>query len=352
MIDLLNSRPTYKVTELDDKETTETTVTNYTAINYASNEEDMIKAISQAEVVTTSVGVNILKFIAPVLAKGIDRRTNDAGPLLIMACEDSINASDQLAQLVKDPKNTKPDRLGDFHTRARFANATVDRIIPAQDPGSGLNVRIEKYFEWVVDANPFVDVGIPDLPIITWITTNLNLYVERKFLTYNTALVAAAYHGYKHSKRTIYDAMQDYAIVQEIKGTLNETKEVLLAKHETDERSLKIYTDRILKRMENRFIDQVVERAGRNPLRNLSRKGCLIDPVAQLAEMGKSRTFLLKAIEMGFRFQNVEGDDQSSQLADLIRQTSAEGVVAQVTGLGSSDAVYNDVVKVVQKVKG
>jgi mannitol-1-phosphate 5-dehydrogenase len=76
--------------------------------------------------------------------------------------------------------------------RAQFANSAVDRIVPAQAPDSGLNVRIEKFYEWAVETRPFGSVGPPDIPAIHWVD-HLEPYIERKLFTVNTSHATAAY---------------------------------------------------------------------------------------------------------------------------------------------------------------
>ncbi|KAF2254951.1 hypothetical protein BU26DRAFT_559598 [Trematosphaeria pertusa] len=39
------------------------------------------------------------------------------------------------------------DTLKDIEKRARYANSAIDRIVPHQDEGAGLNVKLEKFFE-------------------------------------------------------------------------------------------------------------------------------------------------------------------------------------------------------------
>ncbi|CRK37973.1 hypothetical protein BN1708_020428, partial [Verticillium longisporum] len=92
--------------EVGTEGTDENTITNYRAINSKTHEADLIEEIATADVVTCSVGPNILRFIAPVIAKGIDKRSHDLAPIAVIACENAIGATDTLAGHIKDPKNT------------------------------------------------------------------------------------------------------------------------------------------------------------------------------------------------------------------------------------------------------
>lgn len=350
IVNLINDSKSYRVIEVGTEGTTENTITNYRAINSRTHEEDLIEEIRTADVVTCSVGPNILKFIAPVIAKGIDRRSNDESPLHVIACENAIGATDNLAGFIKDPRNTPEERLEDHHLRARYANSAIDRIVPAQDPDAGLDVTLEKFFEWVVDQTPFKDVGIPEIEGINWVD-NLAPFIERKLFTVNTGHATAAYHGYNRRKRTVYDALQDKQIMAEVRGALNETKNLIVSKHGIDEEAQTAYVDKIVKRIGNPHLEDAVERVGRAPLRKLSRKERFIGPAAELAENGQSIKYLLDAIEMTFRFQNVEDDDESKELAKIMGEHSADDVVTKVCGIQSNEKIFPSLVQIVKRVQ-
>jgi mannitol-1-phosphate 5-dehydrogenase len=349
LINLINDAPSYKVIEVGSEGTTENTITNYRAINSKTHEADLVKEISTADVVTCSVGPNILRFIAPVIAKGIDLRPDEA-PLHVIACENAIGATDTLAEFIKSEANTSPDRLETHHLRARYANSAIDRIVPAQDPDAGLDVTLEKFFEWVVDKTPFEDVGIPSIEGINWVD-NLAPFIERKLFTVNTGHATAAYHGYNRRKRTVYDALQDKAIFAEVRGALEETKNLIVSKHGIDEDAQEAYVNKILKRIGNPHLEDAVERVGRAPLRKLSRKERFVGPAAELAENDQPIKYLLDAIEMTFRFQNVEEDDESKELAKIMSENGAEDVVSKVCGVQTTEKIYPQLVEVVKRVQ-
>ncbi|ODA79321.1 hypothetical protein RJ55_04914 [Drechmeria coniospora] len=349
LIDKINATPSYKVIEVGAEGTAESVITNYRAINSKTHEADLVEEIRTADIVTCSVGPNILKFIAPVIAKGINGRPNGS-PLHVIACENAIGATDTLAQFIKDPANTPSDRLEDHHLRARYANSAIDRIVPAQDADAGLDVKLEKFFEWVVEKTPFEDVGIPDIKGINWVD-NLGPFIERKLFTVNTGHATAAYHGYNRRKRTVYDALQDKEIMAEVRGALMETKNLIVSKHAIPEEQQAAYVEKIIKRIGNPHLEDAVERVGRAPLRKLSRKERFIGPAAELAERGQPIKFLLDAVEMTFRFQNVDDDEESKELATIMSEHSAEDVVTKVCGIQSGEKIYSQLVQCVKRVQ-
>lgn len=349
-VNKLNAQKSYRVIEVGADGTSESVITNYRAINSRTHEADLVREIATADLVTCSVGPNILKFIAPVIAKGIDARSTDLSPVAVIACENAIGATDTLAEFIKSPQNTNPDRLADYDKRARFANSAIDRIVPAQDPDAGLDVRLEKFYEWVVESTPFADHSPPDIKGIHWVT-NLQPFIERKLYTVNTGHATAAYHGYVRGKSTVYDALQDREIQDEVRKALANTANLITQKHGIPKDEQQAYVDKIVRRIGNPHLEDAVERVGRAPLRKLSRKERFIGPAAELAEHGKDCSALLDAAEMAFRFQKVEGDDESFQLAEIMEKDQPEEVVKQVCGLQPSDKVFPAVVDVVKRVQ-
>ncbi|PKS07405.1 hypothetical protein jhhlp_006008 [Lomentospora prolificans] len=346
LVQSINSNSSYKVIEVGVEGTDELTITNYRAINSRSDEEALVNEIATADVVTCSVGPTILKFIAPPIAKGIDKRPSDLPPLAVIACENAIGATDTLAGFIR--QNAKE---ADHEKRARYANSAIDRIVPAQDPDAGLNVKLEKFYEWVVDKTPFQEHGVPTIEGINWVD-NLEPYIERKLYTVNTGHATAAYHGYNRKKRTVDEALQDEYIIGQVRKALEETTELIVSKHGIALEAQKAYAEKIIKRISNPHLADAVERVGRAPLRKLSRKERFIGPASQLAELGKDVTALVEAAEQAFRFQNVEGDDESVELAKILADNSADEVVKKVTGLTESDKLYPKIVEIVKKVKG
>ncbi|KAL2018665.1 hypothetical protein VTK56DRAFT_500 [Thermocarpiscus australiensis] len=346
----LNSQKSYRVIEVGPDGTTECTITNYRAINSRTNEAELVREIATADLVTCAVGPHILKFIAPVIAKGIDQRSPDLTPLAVIACENAIGATDTLAEFIKSPENTSPDRLADYDKRARFANSAIDRIVPAQDPDAGLDVKLEKFYEWVIDSTPFKDHGHPDIKGVKWVD-NLQPFIERKLYTVNTGHAAAAYHGFNRRKTTIYDALQDREISAHVNKALSHTADLITEKHGIPHEEQRAYVDKIVRRIGNPHLEDAVERVGRAPLRKLSRKERFIGPAAELAEQGKDCSALLHAAEMAFRFQNVQGDQESFELAKIMAENSPEEVVKKVCGLQPSEKLYPQVVEVVKRVQ-
>ncbi|KAL2040419.1 hypothetical protein N7G274_006862 [Stereocaulon virgatum] len=349
LIKKLQSVPKYTVTEIGGEGEKVNTITNYRAINSKTHEADAIKEISTADMVTCAVGPNILKFIAPVIAKAIDAR-KESTPLAVIACENMIGATDTLAGFIKEPKNTPEDRLSTINNRARFANSAIDRIVPGQDPDAGLNVKIESFYEWVVDKTPFAPHGPPKVNAIKWVD-DLTPYIERKLFTVNTGHATAAYYGHARGKHTIADALEDKEINKIVRDCLAETSHLIVNKHGISVQEQKDYVEKIIKRISNPHLEDVVERVGRAPLRKLGRKERFVGPAHHLAEQGDKYTALLGAMEQAFRFVDVEGDEESFELGKMLKSMDAPSIVSKVCGLEKSDKMFSEVQEIVERVQ-
>lgn len=347
IISSLQKASSYQVTEVSEHGENTKTVSNFRAINSKTNESDVVKEVASADVITCAVGPNALKFIAPVIAKGIDART-ESKPLAVIACENAIGATDTLQGYIKE--HTDASRVDSLYERAQFANSAIDRIVPNQPENNGLNVRIEKFYEWVVEKGPFGSVGHPDISAIHWVD-NLEPYIERKLYTVNTGHATIAYYGYQNGKKTIKEALNDQKLRDTVRNVLEETASLIVNKHNIPEQEQKKYFETIINRISNPYLEDHVERVGRAPVRKLSRKERFIGPASQLAERGLKFDALLGSVEMTLRFQNVPGDEESEQLAKILKELSAEDATSKLTGLEKDHPLYENVLKLVDKVQ-
>ena len=349
LIDDINATKSYTVTEVGADGERSFKIDNYTALNSKYKEAETIDEISRADVVTCAVGPNILKFIAPVIAKAVQKRTASR-PLAVIACENMINATDALKGFIVDEKNMPKDFVeSELSNKAEFGNSAIDRIVPTQPDGAGLNVKIEKFYEWCVETSGFKS-GHPEIEGVHWVD-DLEPFIERKLYTVNTSHATAAYFGYHKGVQTIHEAMADSEIKNEVHEALAETAHLIVNKHGITKEGQEEYVNTIITRISNPHLEDVPVRVGRAPLRKLGRKERFIGPAAQLAEMGYDVTALIKGVEMALRFQDVEGDDESFELAKIMSSMSGPEATTKLTGLEKSHPLYEKVLKAVEKVQ-
>lgn len=348
LISTLQSTPSYEVTEIGPDGETKFTIDNFRAINSKHEMAKVVEEIATADIVTCAVGPNILKFIAEPIAKGIMARKKE-NPMAVIACENAIGGTDTLRGFIEGylDDNTKSN----IKSKARFANSAIDRIVPIQPENAGMNVMIEKFFEWCVESEPFKPANPPDIKGVHYVE-DLTPYIERKLFTVNTGHATAAYYGHNRGKKYIHDVLQDKELHDNVQDTLKETAHLITTKHpHISKEEQEDYVKKIVERISNPVLKDNVERVGRAPMRKLSRKERFIAPAALLAESGAKYTQLLGGIEMALRFQNVEGDDESAELAKVLKENDAKTATAKLTGLEEKHPLFADVQKTVEKVQ-
>ncbi|WP_104090950.1 mannitol-1-phosphate 5-dehydrogenase [Arthrobacter sp. GMC3] len=344
LINELAAADSYNVHEVGDTPAVHT-VNNFRALNSAAAPDAVVAEIATADMVTTAVGPNILKFVAPLIARGIAARSAELAPLQVMACENAINATDILEAAIRADDAVDS---ADVDVRAVFANTAVDRIVPNQAPGQGLDVTVETFFEWVIDKTPF-NGGEPTIGGATFVD-DLAPYIERKLFTVNTGHAATAYFGYAAGIEKISDAMADPGVKAQVRAVLEETKGLLVKKHEFGEAEQEAYVQKILVRFSNEYLPDTVARVGRAPMRKLSRHERFIGPAAELAENGVEPVALLQAVGAALRF-SAAGDAEVAELAEILGSHTAHDATVRITGLAPEHALFPAVRDVVETAK-
>lgn len=333
LVDAINAVESYTVHEVGEGGT-DKVVTGFRAVNSATDPDLLVEEISTANVVTTAVGPTILRFVAPPIVAGLALRDPSSPPLQIMACENAINATDLLRDEIKAQAGEAWDAL---EGRALFANTAVDRIVPAQPAGAGVDVTVEPFYEWAIERPPFGD-NPPAIPGAHFVD-DLAPYIERKLFTVNTGHATTAYFGAEAGVEKISDALADDKIAGKVAAALEETSALLVAKHGLDAAELAEYRTTILRRFANPALPDTVGRVGRQPLRKLSRHERFVGPAAEAAERGLPVDALVAAMGAALRFDDPE-DEQSAELQQRLRTESAADLTASVTGLDPAHPLY------------
>jgi len=334
LVDAINAASEYTVHEVGDGGR-DLTVTGFRAVNSQSDPEKVVAEIADADVVTTAVGPTILRFVAPHIVAALTARDAGLPPLQVMACENAINATHLLRdEVVAAAGDAWPQIAG----RAVFANTAVDRIVPGQPEGAGIDVTVEPFFEWAIERGPFGDAA-PEIPGAHFVD-DLAPYIERKLFTVNTGHAATAYLGAQAGIEKISDALADPSIEAAVAKALEETSGILLAKHEFDAADLADYRATIIGRFRNPALPDTVWRVGRQPLRKLSRKERFIGPAAEAAERGLPTAGLETAIAAALAFHDPE-DAQSVDMQRLLAERDAAAFTAEVTGLEPEHPLFD-----------
>ncbi|MCU6712223.1 mannitol-1-phosphate 5-dehydrogenase [Paenibacillus sp. J5C_2022] len=337
-IALLKQRKKYHVTLANDAKDREV-VKNITAINI-HHEEEVARAICEADLITTAVGMASLPHIAKSVAEGITARMRLGikCPLHVMACENAIDGSSQLKArvyaLMPRPMREQAERF------VAFPDTAVDRIVPDQAGNDPLGVTVEPYFEWVIESADMLD-GFPRIAGVKLVNA-LKPYIERKLFTVNTGHCAAAYYGYLKGYATIQQAMKDEGLLRKVKGVLQETGGLLTTKYHWSKEKHDRYVQRMLNRFMNPRLKDDIVRVGRSPLRKLSLNDRLVRPALQSHQLGLDISHLTSAIAAALLF-DYKKDQEAMKLQRALREQGVDEVITQIMGIPHKHAIHGQI---------
>lgn len=341
----INSRKEYTV-HVTDSESYDIDIKGIRAVN--SNSAEAVQEVVDAEVITTAVGLRILKFVAPAIAKGLVARkaAGNEAPLNVIACENGLRATSQLKELVFAQLDAETAAWAESHVG--FPDAAVDRIVPPVRCEIPLDVAVEEYFEWDVERASFVG-EIPQIPGMTPVD-NLLAYVERKLFTLNTGHATAAYLGKLKGISTIGESIADPVIAPIVKTVMQQSGEGLVKKFGFDHDAHFAYIEKILKRFSNPFLRDECNRVGREPLRKLAPNDRLILPMMTAKGFGLPYDKILLAIGGALHFENPE-DPQSVEMLASIAAEGLEATIVKYTGIEAGDPLVAEIVDAYHKVE-
>ena len=333
----INTRKEYTV-HVSDHNSYDIPVKGVRAVNSGSSEA--VSEIADADIITTAVGLRILKFVAPTIAKGLAAR-KAAGvekPLNIIACENGLRATSQLKELVM--AQLEPEVAAWVPAHVGFPDAAVDRIVPPVRCEVPLDVAVEEYFEWDVERSSFVG-PVPDIAGMTPVD-NLLAYVERKLFTLNTGHATAAYLGKIKGINTIGECVADPEILSNVKAAMQQSGEGLVRKFGFDRDAHFAYIEKILRRFSNPYLRDECDRVGREPLRKLSPNDRIILPLLTAKGFGLPYDKLVLAAGAALHFDNPQ-DPQSVEMLASIKEEGLEATISKYTGIAASDPLVAEI---------
>ncbi|WP_079479310.1 mannitol-1-phosphate 5-dehydrogenase [Halobacillus salinus] len=311
LIQELNEKNSYTV-ELAGTGEAET-VTGVSGLHSQADEEEVVQAIVEADLITTAVGPHVLSMIAPLLAKGLLKKQGTAN---VIACENVIGGSHILKKHVWEALTEEEQHQ--VNQKIGFPNAAVDRIVPDQTNDDLLTVKVEPYYEWVVETKDIHGTR-PDISGITYVD-DLEPYIERKLFTVNTGHAATAYLGYQYGYKQVKEAISDDAIKEKVKGALSETGAVLIEKYGFERDQHHQYIEKIISRFENPDLLDEVTRVGRAPMRKLSKEDRLVKPASEFTALfNETPSHLVEVIAAALQY-DVTSDQEAVQLQELVEK--------------------------------
>lgn len=344
LLDRINKDGKYCV-HVMDVEQKKIEISNICALN--SGSEEIVEEIAKAEIVTTAVGVRILRFVAPAIAKGIAARkaAGNGGPLNIIACENAIRATSQLKELTYALLDDETAAWADSHVG--FADCSVDRIVPPVRSENPIDVVVEDFYEWNVEEKSFVG-GAPHIEGMN-LADNLLAYIERKLFTLNTGHAITAYLGQLKGHKTIDESIADPEIYATVRTAMQQSGEGLIRKFGFDHDAHFAYIEKIIKRFKNPYLKDDVTRVGREPLRKLSANDRLVLPTMTALGYGLPVDKLVIGIAAALHFNNPD-DPQSCEMQQDIASLGLGAAICKFSGIDADNPIVAQIIEEYNKL--
>lgn len=343
----INKYKEYEVTTLSDVKKQDK-VMNVKAINLKDTKTLKI-ALMDADLITTSIGANNLKSTASFLKEVLLERQkkNSEGLLDIIACENALFATDIIKETILEDSNE--DFRNYLNEKVGFPNSAVDRIVPNTKSvkKSPIDVAVEDFYEWDIEKNK---IKLNKNIVGAEYTENLEPYLERKLFMLNGAHATVAYLGYLKNYEFIHEAVEDKEIRETVLEFHKECVQVLNLKHSMSIESLENYGNKIVKRFENFYLQDVIARVGRDPMRKLSNKDRLISPLKLCLKFNKKYSEISKGIAAGLLF-NAEDDEKAVEIQAAIKEFGVKNAIEKVTELTDENAINKIVEEYINLIK-
>ena len=227
----LNARGEYPL-RLVGPQGSETLAIGHLCAMDASETELVARAITEADLISVAVGVNILPRIAPMLAAGLNARAaREEGPVNILLCENQWHAAAFMRDLLL-PHLADAARAG-FDNQVGLVETVIGRMVPAptealraEDP---LLIVAESYKELPISMAG-LRAPAPSLPGLI-VAEKFEGYEARKLFLHNMSHAALAYAGHPCGHDHIWQCAGDPSGADLCRAAISESGRALAAEY-------------------------------------------------------------------------------------------------------------------------
>ena len=263
IIEALNQRHGYHYTVVADP-SREVCVTGVCGVN-GQDEEAVVAEIADCDLLATALGASALERVAPIIARGLERRLGSGTALNILICE---NLKDAAARLRDWLAAALPEALSD--ASCGLVEAAIGRMIPVAvpDPNDPLHIAVEEYGFLSIDKEAYIG----EVPEVTGLiaVSPFEFYEQRKLYLHNMGHAICAYLGLLRGYETIAQAVSDPTVRLLTQSAMTESAAMLSAKYNVSFARVFDHAEDLLLRFGNVSLGDTCERVGRDPMRKLA----------------------------------------------------------------------------------
>lgn len=381
LVDKLNKDKCYPIRVVSNNSSNEIIVDNVRAVS-GLDIEKVAHEIATADIMATSVGVNILPKIIATLTAGLRKRwalsssfspavspvasssaaeATDATaassstaaaatasdyaprPLDILLCENLHNAGLHVRNMFKSELSEQEILI--FDKTIGLVEASIGRMVPVMTPemqgDNILRVVVEEYCELPVDLSAFKG----PLPKVANLLpfSPFSYYVDRKLYVHNMGHAIAAYLGKTKNYTYIWESISDQEIHKICKGAMMESASALSAEYGIKIENIIEHVEDLINRFGNRQLGDTVERVGRDTKRKLSPEDRLIGAANLCIRHGIYPDNIYKGIHAALLFEN--NDPGTIEINKIIKENGIKSVLKDICGLNPNSELFKALLK-------
>ena len=316
-------------------------VENVSAVN-GRDADAVVDTIASCDVMATALGVNILPFVAPLIAKAIVKRHATTGaPLNILICENLIGSNEYLHSLVDEHIPAEEKEF--FEANVGFVCVSVGRTVPPTPKefldADSLAVCAEPYSELPVDAKGFRPLGCEYPPIAGLVPFSpFSYFIERKLLIHNMGHALMAYMGWQKGYKYIFEVACDGEIKYILSRALLESSRALAVRHGASLDDTLQFVEDLVVRFENKLLIDDLDRVGRDPKRKLSEKDRLVGAFNCVRESGKIPAHIAVGIAAALLFDNPE-DAAAVEISTFTKENGVKAALEKYSNITRDEDV-------------
>lgn len=351
VIDRLNKDRSYPIHIVSNESHKEIIIQNVRAIS-AKDINSVSNEFIDADIVSTSVGVNALDKVAYSIAIGLKGRLlqKNLQPLNIIICENMLKADIHLKNLISSHLNVLEKEY--FEESIGLVEASIGRMVPSRpieaNTNNPLEIFVEEYDELPVDKKGFKG-EIPEIRNMVPFSP-FDFYINRKIFVHNMGHAITAYLGYIRGHKYIWSAIEDPLIKEVVHNAFEEIITALSCEYDVGLEQLRLYVRDLVKRFGNKELKDTIVRVAKDPVRKLAANDRLIGAAKLCEKHGVLPYYISLGIAAGLLYNFLE-DNSAMAVQEYIDKNGIENALTHFCDIKSTDKIYSIIVDFYYRLK-
>lgn len=347
LVNLVNKEHKYPLF-LIDHNYEEKIIDHVTAYSNIKDEDKLIDAMCDAEIITTSVMATNLSKVAPLITMGLKKRLEQGkDKAIVMACENAIMGTDILKNAMVETKILTEEQIDSIGV---FPNTAVDRMVFGGTHNGKEGIEIGDAYELVIEKNKLENPNSEPIKGAEYVD-DIMMYLQRKIYIINCGHAIAGYFGQVlKGYEIVQDSLRDPDLLSQIREAMLESASALEKKYGFTHESLIEYMETMMiKRFTTPGVVDPISRVSREPIRKIAPNDRIMGPANNCEEYGLDNTYLLKGVACALKFKS-EGDLQAEELQNYIAENGVETAIVKYTGVEKDSRMYNVILEEYNKL--